>query len=92
MYCRWETAALNGKNARELLMSLFDTFKTYNLVTLTLGIFCVAVGVWTITELALNGVRTAIGAVFVVVLFVLIPVSLGMAIIHNQLRLRKNSK
>lgn len=73
-------------------MSLLDTFKTYNPVTLTLGIFFVAGGVWTITELVLHGVRTAIGGVFIVVLFVLIPVSLGMAIVHNQLRLRKNSK
>ena len=73
-------------------MSLLDTFKTYNPVTLTVGIFFVGCGGWTITELALHGVRTAIGGVFVVVLFVLIPVSLGMAIVHNQLRLRKNSK
>jgi len=70
-------------------MSLFDTFKTYNPVTLTVGIFFMAGGVWTITELVLHGVRTAIGGVFVVVFFVLIPVSLGMAIVHNQLRLRK---
>jgi hypothetical protein len=32
------------------------------------------------------------GGVFVVVLFVSIPVSLGMAIVHNQLRLWKYSK
>ena len=73
-------------------MSLLDTFKTYNPVTLAVGIFFMAVGVWTIAELVLHGVRTAIGGVFVVVLFVLIPVSLGMAIVHNQLRLRRNSK
>jgi len=73
-------------------MSLVDTFKTYNPVTLALGIFFVAAGVWTITMLVLHGVRTAIGGVVVVVLVVLIPVSLGMAIVQNQLRLRKNSK
>jgi len=73
-------------------MSLLDTFKTYNPVTLAVGTFFMAVGVWTIAELVLHPVRTTIGGVFVVVLFVLIPVSLGAAIVHNQLRLRRNSK
>ena len=73
-------------------MSLLDTFKTYNPVTLAVGIFFMAVGVWAIAELVLHRVRTAIGGVFVVVLFVFIPVSLGTAIVHNQLRLRRNSK
>jgi len=84
-------ATLNAE-AGNPRMSLGDAFKTYNPVTLALGIFLVAAGLWTITELVVYGVRTAIGGVFVVVLFVLIPVSLGMAIVQNQLRLRKNSK
>jgi hypothetical protein len=61
-----------------------DTFKTYNPVTLALGFFFVAGGAWTITMLILRGV--------VVVLFALIPGGLGIAIVHNQLRLRKNEK
>jgi uncharacterized membrane protein len=68
-------------------MSLLDTFKTYNPVTLTVGIFFVGCGGWTITELALHGVRTAIGGVFVVVLFV--PSVLAK---NNHLRLLKSDQ
>ena len=73
-------------------MNLFDTYKTYNPVTLAVGIFFVGAGVWTIAALLLHGVRTVVGGIFVVVLFVLIPVSIGTAIVHNQLRLRKISR
>jgi hypothetical protein len=70
-------------------MSLLDTFKTYNPVTLTVGCLWVAVGLWAIFMLLPT--RTLIGDVFILVLCVVIPISLGAAIIHNQLRLRKNS-
>jgi len=73
-------------------MSLGDTFKTYNPVTLTLGILFVAAGFWTIAMLLAHGVRTAVGGLFIFVLFILFPLSLGIAIIHNQLGLRKRSK
>jgi len=39
-----------------------------------------------------HGVRTAVGGLFIFALFILFPLSLGIAIIHNQLRLRKRSK
>ena len=72
-------------------MSRDDWFKNYNPVTLALGILFIAAGVWTITELVVHGVRTSIGGVVIVVLGVLVPLSLGLVIIQNQLRLRKNS-
>ena len=73
-------------------MSLRDTFKTYNPVTAVVGCGFVFAGIWTIFQALVHGVRTHIGGVFVFVLFVLIPISLGVAIIHNQLSLRKTSK
>lgn len=73
-------------------MTLLDTWKTYNPVTLIVGCFFVAVGLWTIGELFLHPVRTGLGVVFVSVFFAFFPISLGLAIIQNQLRLRKNSK
>jgi hypothetical protein len=72
-------------------MSLRDTFGTYNPVTLGVGCFFVACGAWTVLELLLHGVRTVLGGIVVVVLTVFVPVSIGVAIIHNQLRLRKDS-
>jgi len=72
-------------------MSLRDTFQTYNPVTLIFGWLFVACGVWAVAELLLRAVRTVLGGIVVFVLAVLIPVSIGAAIIHNQLRLRKKS-
>jgi hypothetical protein len=72
-------------------MSLRGTFERYNPVTIGVGCGFVACGLWIIFELVLHGVRTAVGGV-VLVLFAAIPVSLGVAIIHNQVRLRRNSK
>jgi hypothetical protein len=72
-------------------MSLRDTFQTYNPVTLVLGWLFVACGAWAVVELLLRGVRTALGGIVVFVFAGLIPVSIGAAIIHNQLRLRKKS-
>lgn len=92
MYCRRKDANGGTERKKLILMSLLDTFRTYNPVTLAVGSFFVLCGVSSITELVLHGVRIAIGGVFVVVLFVLIPVSLGIAIVDKQLRLRKNSK
>jgi len=73
-------------------MSLLDTYKTYNPVTLVVGCGFVAYGLWLVSELLLHGVCTILGGVFIFVFFICIPASLGIAIIHNQLRLRKNSK
>jgi len=72
-------------------MSLRDTFQTYNPVTLVVGCFFVAYGAWMTLELLLHGVRTFLGGIIVFILAVFMPVSIGIAIIHNQLRLRKNS-
>jgi multisubunit Na+/H+ antiporter MnhG subunit len=73
-------------------MSLLrDTFETYNPITLGVGCLFVACGVWAVLELLLHGVRTVLGGIVVVILAVFVPVSIGAAIIHNQLRLRKNS-
>jgi multisubunit Na+/H+ antiporter MnhG subunit len=72
-------------------MSLRDTFERYNPVTLGVGCLFVACGAWTVLELLLHSVRTILGGIVVVVLAVFVPVSIGTAIIHNQLRLRKNS-
>ena len=76
-----------------------DTLKTYNPVTLVVGCLFVACGLWVVVEALLHGVgtnwwRTTAGAAGGIVMFLLvivIPISLGAAIIHNQLRLRKNS-
>ena len=72
-------------------MSHRDTFKTYNPVTLTLGIGFLAGGFWLVAILLLHGARTAIGGV-VIILFAVLPFSLGATIVHNQLRLRKLAK
>jgi hypothetical protein len=72
-------------------VSLIDTFKTYNPVTLAVGCLFVLCGSWTVFEVIMHGVRTSAGGIFIFVMFVLLPVSLGVAIIHNQLRLRRNS-
>jgi len=72
-------------------MSLRATFETYNPVTLAVGCIFVACGLWVVFEVVLHGLRTAAGG-FVLVLVAVMPVTLGVAIVHNQLRLRKNSK
>ena len=73
-------------------MTLLDTYRTYNPVTLIVGCGFVACGLWTVSELFLHGVHTVLGGVVIFILFILIPTSLGIAIIHNQLQLRKHSK
>ena len=81
-------------------MSLRDTFETYNPVTLVVGCGFVACGLWVVFEVLLHGVyanwwRTAAGAAGGIVMFLLcivVPISLGAAVIHKQLRLRRNSK
>lgn len=72
-------------------MSLTDTFKTYNPVALAVGCVFVFGGLWTGFEVVMHGVRTVLGGIFVFVIAVLLPLSLGVAVIHNQLRLRRNS-
>jgi hypothetical protein len=72
-------------------MSGLDTFKTYSPVTLGVGFLFVAVGLWAAFEF-LPGTRTAIAGAFIFVLFVFIPISLGVAIMRNQLRLRRISR
>jgi len=72
-------------------MSLWDTFETYNPVTLLVGCGFVGLGVWVTIQFALHG-RHSVGGVLVMSIFILMPFSLGTAIIHNQLRLRKISK
>jgi hypothetical protein len=65
-------------------VSLLDTFKTYNPVTLAVGCLFVACGFWTVFEVVLHGARTALGGVFIFVLFVLVPVSLARGCNHTQ--------
>jgi hypothetical protein len=72
-------------------MSARDTLKIYHPVTLVVGCGCVMFGILASVEL-LPGTPTVIGDIFILTLFVLLPISLGAAIIHNQLRLRRNSK
>ena len=72
-------------------MKLTDTFKTYNPITLTVGCGFVLCGFWTLFEVVTHGVSTVAGGIFVFVMAVILPLSLGVAIIHNQLRLRRNS-
>ena len=82
---------LLGDGSTGGIMSLTDTFKTYNPVTLAVGCGFVVCGFWTVFEVVTHGVRTVAGGIFVFVMAVLLPLSLGVAIIHNQLRLRRNS-
>jgi len=72
-------------------MSLWDTFETYNPVTLLVGCGFVGAGLWVTIQFALHGKHSAAG-IFVMSIFILMPVSVGVAIIHNQLRLRRISK
>jgi hypothetical protein len=72
-------------------MGARDTLKIYNPVTLVVGCAFVVFGIVALVEL-LPGTPTAIGDVFILVLFVLLPIGLGAAIIQNQLRLQKNSR
>jgi len=72
-------------------MSLWDTFETYHPVTLLLGCGFLGAGLWVTIQFALNGKHSA-ASIFVMSIFILMPVSLGTAIIHNQLRLRKSSR
>jgi hypothetical protein len=66
----------------------FDTSK-YNPVYLFIGCFWVAGGVWAAFKFLPT--RTLIGDVFLLVIFVLFPISLGVAVIRTQLRLRRKS-
>ena len=78
-------------------MSLRDTFEVYNPITLAVGCLFLGCGVWVLFEVLLNrhlnvamlDLRAAIGLMVMFALVVLIPIALGAAIIHNQLRLRK---
>src|SRR5947209_12761846 len=72
------------------MSELLNTFKTYNPITLVVGISFVGVGIWG-ALFCLRGVPTSEGLVFILVFAVLLPLSLGAAIIENQLRLRKKS-
>jgi hypothetical protein len=72
-------------------VSMTDTFTTYNPVTLIMGCYWVLAGFWVAFELITRPARTFAGAIFVIVMFVLLPVGLGAAIIHKQLRLRRKS-
>ena len=67
-----------------------DTFKKYHPVTLIVGIGFVASGVWA-AFMFLPGTPTLEGLAFILLFFVVIPVTLGAAIIQNQLRLRRKS-
>ena len=77
-----------------------DTLKTYNPVTLVVGCGFVACGLWVVAEVLLDGVSTnwwrtaagAAGGIVMLLLCIVVPISLGAAIIHNQLRLRRNLK
>jgi TRAP-type C4-dicarboxylate transport system permease small subunit len=71
-------------------MSLLHTYKVYNPITLLMGCLFVGVGMWLLFELVRHGVQTTAG-IFVIVVFAALPISIGAAIIHNQLQLRRNS-
>ena len=80
-------------------MSLRDTFETYNPVTLVVGCGFLACGLWVVFEVLTRGIRanwwrTAAGAAGSVMflLCIVVPISLGAAIIHKQLRLRRSQK
>jgi hypothetical protein len=71
-------------------MSLLDTYKIYNPITVAVGCLFVGAGFWLLFELAQHGARTTAGIV-VIVLFAALPISIGVATIHNQLHLRRKS-
>ena len=71
-------------------MSLLDTYKVYNPITVVVGCLFVSVGLWLLFELVLHGARTTAG-IFVIVVFAALPISVGAATIHKQLQLRRNS-
>jgi hypothetical protein len=73
-------------------MSLLDTYKTHNLVTLATGCLFVAGGLWIVCEFMIHGVRTVAGGIFIFVVCVAPITSVEAAIIHNQLRLRREAK
>jgi hypothetical protein len=68
-----------------------DTFKTDNPVTVAVGCFFVGCGLWILFELLSHGTVTLIGGFVIFGLAALMPIGLGVAIIHNQIRLRKHS-
>jgi hypothetical protein len=72
-------------------MSLLDTYKTYNPVTVAVGCMFVGAGFWLLFELVRHGARTTAG-IFVIVLLAALPISVGAATIHNQLQLRRNAR
>ncbi|MGA9305189.1 MAG: hypothetical protein WBW31_07295 [Candidatus Sulfotelmatobacter sp.] len=81
-------------------MSLRDTFETYNPVTLVVGCGFLACGFWVLFEVLTHGIRAnwwrtvagAAGGLVMFLLCIVVPISLGAAIIHKQLRLRRSQK
>jgi hypothetical protein len=73
------------------IMSRTDIFKTYSQVTLGVGFGFEFCGVWNFREFMTHELRTVAGSILFVVIFVLLPLSVGGAIIPNQLRLRRKS-
>src|SRR5437763_63102 len=82
-------ALLNRKASEAVGMSGRGTFEEYHPITFAVGVFFVATGLWVIVQLVWSGVRTAIGGVFILVIFVILPIGIGSAIIHGQLKAKK---
>jgi hypothetical protein len=71
-------------------VSVRDTFDVYNPLIVLLGCGFAGSGLWLAIEYALHGKHNVVGVCFIGTWIVLL-ISLGVAIVHKQLMLRRQS-
>jgi hypothetical protein len=71
-------------------MSVRDTFDVYNPVTVLLGCGFAGSGLWLAIEYAVHGKHNVVGVCFIGI-WVILLITLGVAILHKQLMLRRQT-